>query len=366
MGTDTPVAVLSQRPRLLFDYFQQLFAQVTNPPLDAIREELVTTPGRPHRARSRTCSTRARRPAARSCCRYPVIAQRRPGQDPRTSTDDGDLPGFATPRRPRPATPVEAAAAGALEPLDDICAEVSAAIADGRAHHRAVRPRTRDGPTGADPVAAADRRGAPPPGPEKHPHPVSASVVEAGDVREVHHVALLVGFGAAAVNPYLAIESVEDLVASGGWYGSRAASRPSNNLIKAARQGRAEGDVKMGVSTRRLLHRRADLRGHRPGRRGASSTRFTGTTCPARRRRASTSSPRRSPRRHAPRLPDAAPRLGAPATSSIGGEYQWRREGELHLFSPETVFKLQHATRTRRYDDLQGVHQAGRRPVAAG
>ena len=213
MGTDTPIAVLSERPRLLFDYFTQLFAQVTNPPLDAIREELVTSLGDAIGPERQPARRRRRRTAARSCCRSRSSTTT---SWPRscTSTPTATCPASRATKvrglyRRRRRRRRRCAAR-----LDEICAEVSAAIARGRALRRALRPRLRRRPR-ADPVAAAHLRGAPPPGARRRSAPRSALVVEAGDVREVHHVALLIGYGAAAVNPYLAMETVEDLVPPG-------------------------------------------------------------------------------------------------------------------------------------------------------
>ncbi len=172
-------------------------------------------------------------------------------------------------------------------------------------------------------------------------------IVEAGDVREVHHVALLIGYGAAAVNPYLAMETVEDLVRR-GVVTDVAPEKAVRNLVKALGKGVLKVMSKMGISTvasyrgaqvfeavglvagrrRRLLHR------HHV----ASSAASASTSSP-RRSRAGTPSPTRRP---ASRRRTAA--------LDVGGEYQWRREGEPHLFDPETVFRLQHATRAGRYD----------------
>jgi glutamate synthase (NADPH/NADH) large chain len=170
-GPTRRIAVLSDRSRLLYDYFTQLFAQVTNPPLDAIREELVTSLARHGRAGGQPARARpgllppdpAAAPGDRTRTTWPRSC---------TSTTTADLPGFASPstggrrrmtRAPRPA-------ATAWQRAGEICAEVSAAIADGAQHHRPLRPQhpPRSGP---DPVAAADRRRAPPPDPGEDPDP---------------------------------------------------------------------------------------------------------------------------------------------------------------------------------------------------
>ena len=172
-------------------------------------------------------------------------------------------------------------------------------------------------------------------------------LVEAGDVREVHHVALLVGYGAAAINPYLAMETVEDLVRSGA-ITEVTEEKAVANLIKALGKGVLKVMSKMGISTV-ASYRGAQVFEAIGLSQELVDSYFTGTRQPARRRRA---------RRH--RGGDRGPARAWPTrrTASgrphrklvVGGEYQWRREGEPHLFDPETVFRLQHATRARRYD----------------
>ena len=212
MGTDTPIAVLSDRPRLLFDYFTQLFAQVTNPPLDAIREELVTSLGTTIGPEGNLLDADARRTCRQVVLPFPVIDNDELAKIVHINAD-GDLPGFAT-HVVRGPVPTSTAAARR-------CRRGSTRSAPR------CRPRS---PTGARFIVLSDRDSdadlAPIPSllltAAVHHHLVREKtrtqvglLVEAGDVREVHHVALLIGYGAAAVNPYLAMESVEDLVRSG-------------------------------------------------------------------------------------------------------------------------------------------------------
>ena len=167
MGTDTPIAALSEKPRLLFDYFSQLFAQVTNPPLDAIREELVTS-------LNGTIGPEANllEPAPASCRQvvlpFPVISNDDLAKI-RHINRDGDMPGFIT-HVARGLYPVEGGGAAMAERIDEICAGGVRGDRRRRAHHRALRPAL-DRRAGADPVAAADRGRAPPPGPREDPHP---------------------------------------------------------------------------------------------------------------------------------------------------------------------------------------------------
>ncbi len=243
MGTDTPIAALSAKPRLLFDYFSQLFAQVTNPPLDAIREELVTS-----LAGTIGPESNLLEPAPASCrmveLPFPVISNDDLAKI-RHINRDGDMPGFIT-HVARGLYPVDGGGAAMAERLDEICQEVSSAIADGA---RVIVLSDRHSTAELAPIPSLLLTGA------VHHHLVREKtrtqvglLIEAGDVREVHHVALLVGYGAAAVNPYLAMESVEDL-AREGYYVSTDGEKAVKNLIKALGKGVLKVMSKMGVST---------------------------------------------------------------------------------------------------------------------
>ena len=192
-------------------------------------------------------------------------------------------------------------------------------------------------------------------------------VVECGDAREVHHMALLIGYGAGAINPYLAFESIEDMIADDGGMGQRPRrDRPAQGgaqLHQGVRQGRAQGDVEDGRVDGGQLHRRPDLRGDRARRASSSTQYFTGTVS----RLGGIGLDEIAAEvaaRHAVAHP-TRPEERAHRTLELGGEYQWRREGEFHLFNPETVFKLQHATRAKRYDIFKEYSRRRRRPVEA-
>ena len=258
MGTDTPIAALSDKPRLLFDYFSQLFAQVTNPPLDAIREELVTSLYNTIGPERNLLD-----PGPASCRRlvlpFPVLDNDALTKIVRINRD-GDLPGYAT-HVARGLYEVSGGAEALAAKLDELCAEISAAIADGA---RIIVLSDRHSNAELAPIPSLLLTAA------IHHHLVREKsrtqvglVVEAGDVREVHHVALLIGYGAAAVNPYLAIESVEDLARQRGLHRGRA-GEGRHQRGQGARQGRAQGDEQDGRLDGRLVHRRADLRGPRP------------------------------------------------------------------------------------------------------
>ena len=341
MGTDTPVAVLSQRPRLLFDYFQQLFAQVTNPPLDAIREELVTS-----LASTIGPEQNLLDPGPASCRQvvlpFPVIDNDELAKLCHINAD-GDLPGLAA-YTVRGLYKVAGGGEALRQRLTEIRAEVDEAIADGA---RILVLSDRDSDAEHAPVPSLLLTGA------VHHHLVRQKtrtqvglVVEGGDVREVHHVALLVGYGAAAVNPYLALESVEDLVTRGVLTGVEP-RRAVRNVVKALGKGVLKVMSKMGVSTVASYTGAQIFEAV-----GLSPTLvddyFTGTAS----RLGGVDLDvlaEEVARRHRLAYPDN-PTVRAHRRLEVGGEYQWRRVGELHLFDPETVFRLQHSTRSGRYD----------------
>jgi glutamate synthase (NADPH/NADH) large chain len=341
MGTDTPLAGLSDRPRQLFDYFKQLFAQVTNPPLDAIREELVTS-----LASTLGPEGNLLDPGPHSCRRL-VLPTPILGNDELAKivhiNDEGDLPGL----RPHVVAgryAIAGGGSGLMHRLEEICAEVSAAIEDGA---RIIVLSDRGCDETWAPIPSLLLTGA------VHHHLIREKsrtrvglVVETGDARECHHMALLIGYGASAVNPYLAIETVQDMVASGAIEGLPA-ERATRNLIKAYGKGVLKIMSKMGVSTVASYCGAQIFEAVGLGAEVIDGC-FTGTTS----RLGGVGFDvlaEEAAARHRHAFP---PRGNPPAhrTLEVGGEYQWRREGERHLFSPETVFKLQHATRSRRYE----------------
>ena len=353
MGTDTPIAVLSDRPRLAYDYFTQLFAQVTNPPLDAIREELVTALGS-----STGPEFNLLEPGPASCRQivlpFPVIGDSDLAKIVHIN-DDGDLPGFAT--HVVDGRYDVAGGGGALRArLAEINAEVSAAIAAGaRIIVLSDRGAHAGGGIAAGVVGPAPAEALLAPIPSLlltgavHHHLIAERsrtmaglIVESGDARECHHIALLLGYGAAAVCPYLAIESVEEMVRRGVLRDVTEA-KAGANLIKALGKGVLKIMSKMGVSTV-ASYTGAQLFeavGLGPE---VIVTCFAGTASPLGGVGFAELAAEVS-RRHYRAYPQ---RGGRPPHRRLetGGDYQWRREGEPHLFSPETVFKLQHATRT--------------------
>ncbi|ROS30494.1 glutamate synthase large subunit [Cellulomonas sp. PhB150] len=340
MGSDTPVAVLSTRPRMLFDYFTQMFAQVTNPPLDAIREELVTSIGGAIGPEPNLLVDGPGH-ARKLILPFPVIdndqlakivhVAKEPSLGFRATTIRGLY---------------RAAGGGeALEErLEEIFAEVDRAVADG-VSFLVLSDRNSDAELAPIPslllLSAVHHHTL-----RRHTRTQISLVVEAGDVREVHHVALLIGYGAAAVNPYLAMETVEEMARS-GYLGGVAPEKAVANLIKALGKGVLKVMSKMGIST--IASYRGAQVFEAIGLSHALVDRyFTGTTS-----RLGGIGLDVIAAEVAARHADAYPASGnrqAHQRLAVGGEYQWRRDGEDHLFDPETVFRLQHATRTRQYD----------------
>jgi glutamate synthase (NADPH) large chain len=333
--------VLSQRPRLLFDYFTQLFAQVTNPPLDAIREELVTSLG------TTIGPERNVLEATPAHCRqlvlpFPVIDNDELAKIVHVNRD-GDLPGYAT-HVVRGLYDVHGGGEALRERLHEIFDEVSEAIAAGA---RFVVLSDRDSGRDLAPIPSLLLTSA------VHHHLIRAKtrtqvglLVEAGDVREVHHVALLIGYGAAAVNPYLAMESAEDLVRQGRLPGVEP-EKAVRNLIKALGKGVLKVMSKMGISTV-ASYRGAQVFEAIGLSQAVVDEFFTGTTSQLGGVGLDVIAAEVE-QRHARAYPREGERP-AHRRLDVGGEYQWRREGEPHLFDPETVFRLQHSTRARRYD----------------
>ncbi|MFF0476108.1 glutamate synthase large subunit [Streptomyces sp. NPDC004284] len=342
MGTDSPIAALSARPRLLFDYFTQLFAQVTNPPLDAIREELVTS-----LRSSLGPGSNLLEPTASSCrsvtLPFPVIDNDELAKLIHINAD-GDMPGM------KAATlsglyRVSGGGDALAARIEEICAEADTAIEGGA---RLIVLSDRHSDAEHAPIPSLLLTAA------VHHHLIRTKqrtkvglLVEAGDVREVHHVALLIGYGAAAVNPYLAMESVEDLVRAGTFIEGLEPEQAIRNLIYALGKGVLKVMSKMGISTV------ASYRGAQVFEAVGLDETFVATYFNGTATKIGGAGLDVVAKEVAARHAKAYPVSGVPSAHralEIGGEYQWRREGEPHLFDPETVFRLQHATRTKRYD----------------
>ena len=343
MGTDTPIAVLSERPRLLFDYFQQLFAQVTNPPLDAIREEVVT-------AVSSTIGPEANLllPGPESCRQlvlpFPIIDNDELAKIVHAA-DDARYAHLKA-EVVSGLFPVAGGGAALKQALDDVRSKVSAAIDSGA---RVIVLSDRNSDSALAPIPSLLLTSA------VHHHLIREKkrtmvglVVECGDAREVHHMALLIGYGAGAINPYLAFESIETMISDGtNGLGGMDPKKAVKNYIKSCGKGVLKVMSKMGVSTVasytgaqifEAIGLSTDLVAEYFS---GTVSRIGGIGLDEIAKEVSI--------RHAAANP-TRPELRAHRELELGGEYQWRREGEIHLFNPETVFKLQHATRAKRYD----------------
>ncbi|WP_374111714.1 glutamate synthase large subunit [Pseudonocardia sp. ICBG1142] len=341
MGNDAPLAAIAERPRQLYDYFIQLFAQVTNPPLDAIREELVTS------LFSQLGPEQNLLDATPAHCRtivvpFPVLTNDDLAKIVHIN-DDGEFPGFAS-HVVRGTFTARDGGKGMLSRLAEIKQEVSRAIENGA---RLIVLSQRGVDAEHAPIPSLLLTGT------VHHHLVRERsrtrvglVVESADAREVHHIALLLGYGASAVNPYLAMATVEDLAERGdipGVDGPTAAK----NLVKALGKGVRKTMSKMGVSTVASYTGAQIFEAVGLGSEVIDAA-FRGTASRiggvgfdvlaeevlAHHRRAYPADDVRASHRALP----------------VGGEYQWRREGELHLFNPQTVFKLQHSTRAGKYE----------------
>ncbi|GAA1734740.1 glutamate synthase large subunit [Isoptericola hypogeus] len=341
MGSDTPVAVLSSRPRLLFDYFTQMFAQVTNPPLDAIREELVTSIGGAIGPEPNLLDDDPRH-ARKLILPFPVLDNDELAKIVRIDRDER-LEGEFRAVTVRGLYEVSGGGRALQARLEEIFAEVDAEIDAGVTH---IVLSDRDSDSELAPIPSLLLTSA------VHHHLLRRQtrtrislVVEAGDVREVHHVALLIGYGAAAVNPYLAMETVEDLAVRG--YLDVSPEKSVANLIKALGKGVLKVMSKMGISTI-MSYRGAQIFEAVGLSHELVEDYFTGTTS----RLAGIGLDviaAEVAARHAEAYPASGNHKPHQRLTS-GGEYQWRRDGEEHLFDPETVFRLQHATRTGRMD----------------
>lgn len=340
MGSDTPIAALADRPRLLFDYFAQSFAQVTNPPLDAIREQLVTSL---FSAAGGEANLLAPGPdsARQVLLPYPVINN---DELAKFAHMTGQRIGQAGRRPARVLRGLYRPGESIAARLAELCAQADEAIAAGA---QFLILSDRDSNAEFAPIPSLLLTSA------IHHHLIRRKtrtqvslLAEAGDVREVHHIALLVAYGASAVNPYLAMETAELMVREGRLPGV-SESAAVQNLLRALGKGLLKIMSKMGISTVQSYHGAQTfeavgldaqlLEAYFTGTR----TKLQGTGMAGIAREVEA--------RHATAYPADRPAL-AHRRLEVGGEYQWRREGPPHLFNPETVFKLQHSTRERRYD----------------
>ncbi|QEH34024.1 Ferredoxin-dependent glutamate synthase 1 [Aquisphaera giovannonii] len=336
MGNDAPLAVLSDRAQPLFNYFKQLFAQVTNPPLDAIREELVTSVFTGAGGEGNLLE-----PKPESCRQIaldmPVVDN---DEMARLKQLEG-WRGFTSVTLPMLFVAADGAA-GMERALDDLFEKASRAI-DAGASLIILSDRGVSAEMAAIPSLLACSG--------LHHHLVrrgqrsrAGLLIECGDVREVHHVALLLGYGAGTINPYVAFETLDAMIREGLMKGVDR-EEAIYRYRKAMKKGVVKVMSKMGISTiqsyrgaqifeaiglnEEFVARYFDKTASRVG--GVGLEEIARETLEHHRR--------------AYGLRDAGPSL-----LDDGGQYQWRRDGEYHLFNPETIFRLQHATQAGRYD----------------
>ena len=339
MGTDTPLACLSDRPQPLFNYFKQLFAQVTNPPIDPIREELVMSLisyiGTERNILDETpenCHT-LRLP-------HPILSNRDLEKLRRVSS--GDLLATTLPALFR----AEDGEVGLRHSLDDLSARAAHAVGSGYTlliiSDRGVDPTYAPIPSLLAMAAVHNRLV------KEKTRTQVALIIESGEPREVMHFALLIGYGASAINPYLAIETLHDLKRRGLLPHNVSANHAEKNFIKAINKGLLKTFSKMGIST---------LQSYR----GAQVFEAIGLNDNL----IQTYFPRTASRIEGVGLEVLAREAQMkhsyafqPLTDSetelvVGGHYQYREGGEYHLLNPLTISKLQHAVRANSATTFQ-------------
>ncbi|MFY7933966.1 MAG: glutamate synthase large subunit, partial [Microcystis aeruginosa] len=333
MGSDTPLAVLSDRPKLLYDYFQQLFAQVTNPPIDSIREEIITSPITTIGAERNLLD-----PQPESChlikLNSPILTNAQLAR----LQGNSEFKTVTIPILFDPTSGVE----GMRSTIEAICQEVDEAILAGASiiilsdrgidknhapipsllavaglHHHLIRQGTRT------------RVGL---------------VLESGEPREVHHYALLLGYGCGAINPYLAFATLGSMIEEGLLVGVDHQTA-CKNYIKAATKGVIKVASKIGISTLQS-YRGAQIFEAIGLNRSVVDRYFTWTASRIEGADLEIIA-MESLLRHGHAFPDRDVNVH---TLDIGGEYQWRKDGEAHLFSPETIHTLQQAVKLGKYD----------------
>src|SRR6185369_9477090 len=338
MGTDTPLAVLSDQPQLLYNYFKQLFAQVTNPPIDPIREEIITSTlvrigSEANLLKPTAASARVIR------LEQPILSN-----EEFEKLRNLDQPGFKT----TTLSLLFKAADGpegvekALESLfstairfiesgttililsdrgvNEEFAAIPALLAVAGLHHHLIRSASRTR---------------------------ASLVLESGEPREVHHFSVLLGYGVTAINPYLAFESIDDMIHQ-GMLPDIDHKKAVKNFLKASIKGVVKTMAKMGISTIQSyrgaqifeavgLHQSVIDKYFTwtPSRIGGTDLNGIATELLARHRKA---------------YPQ---QVAAEPTLEPGGQYQWRKDGEEHLFNPLTVQSLQKSTRTNDYQEFK-------------
>jgi glutamate synthase domain-containing protein 2/glutamate synthase domain-containing protein 1/glutamate synthase domain-containing protein 3 len=331
MGTDTPLACLSDKPQLLYNYFRQLFAQVTNPPLDAIREELVTSL---YTYLGREGNLLSEEP--KNChlikLKQPILSN--PDLEKLREVSHGDLRAVTLPMLFSAAD----GEAGLEKAVDALCEAAAKAVREGASilvlsdrgvdenhvpipsllataavHHHLIREGTRT---------------------------QCGLVIETGEARESHHFCLLIGYGAGAINPYLAFETLADLHRDGLLPPELPLESAKKNFIKAANKAILKVASKMGISTVQSYRGAQIFEAIGISKRVVdkfftnTASRINGVDLDV--------IARESLMRHRHGFPPI--RVNGQVLDN-GGNYQWRRDGEFHMWNPDTIGKMQHAVR---------------------
>jgi glutamate synthase (ferredoxin) len=333
MGADTPLAVLSDRPKLLYDYFQQLFAQVTNPPIDSIREEIITSP-----ITTIGAERNLLKPEPESCHLIKLNTPILSNSDLAKLKHQTQFPTRVLDILFDP----QAGVSGLEAAIQSLCDQADRAIAEGVSILiLSDRQVSRD--QAAIPALLAVSG--------LHHHLIRTGsrtrvgiVLESGEPREVHHHALLLGYGCGAINPYLAFETLEAMIAQGSLPNVEP-DKACKNYVKAATKGVIKVASKIGISTLQS-YRGAQIFEAIGLNQSVIDAYFTWTASRIEGADLAVLA-QEAILRHQHAFPD---REVNGHNLDVGGEYQWRKDGEAHLFSPETIHTLQKAVREDSYD----------------
>ncbi len=336
MGADTPLAVLSDKPKLLYNYFQQLFAQVTNPPIDSIREEIITSPDTTIGSEGNLLDPRPE--SARLIeLKTPIITNEELAKLKALQGSDDHFKSVTLPILFDPTQ----GEVGLKTALDELFTKADQAIADGT-NLVILSDREVCGEKAAIPALLAVSG--------LHHHLIRNGtrtkvglILESGEPREVHHYAVLLGYGCGAINPYLAFETLDGMIAEGLLVGVDHKTA-CKNYIKAATKGVIKVASKIGISTIQS-YRGAQIFEAIGLNQSVIDHYFCRTASRIQGSDLGIIAQEAILRHHHA----FAPRPGDTHTLDVGGEYQWRKDGEEHLFSPETIHLLQRAVREGNY-----------------
>ncbi|WNZ45005.1 glutamate synthase large subunit [Leptolyngbya boryana CZ1] len=335
MGADTPLAVLSDRPKLLYDYFKQLFAQVTNPPIDSIREEIITSAETTIGAEKNLL-----KPVPESChlieLKSPILSN-----EELAKLKQVDEQGFKSTTIAIVFDP-KSGVKGLESAIDNLCTQADQAIEAG-INLIILSDRSVDAENAPIPALLAVAG--------VHHHLIRTGartrvglVLESGEPREVHHFAMLIGYGCGAINPYLAFETIESMIAQGLLPNLEYATA-CKNYIKSATKGVIKVASKIGISTIQS-YRGAQIFEAVGLNRSVVDRYFTWTASRIEGVDLEVITQEALLRHHQA----FSERQASGQTLGVGGEYQWRKEGEAHLFSPQTIHTLQRAVREGNYE----------------